>query len=137
MSELTFDAERVRDWARLTRDDNPLHLDPEFAATTSFGVPITHGHLLAAVAVDAAQQHHGVRLLEGGRVAVRFRAPVPVDAELRLAKEAGDASRQCSALDAFIDLARSERRAGQLTDADVTRLRTDARRIQHVLPCGA
>lgn len=84
MSDMTFDAERVRGWARLTRDDNPLHLDPDFAATTPFGVPITHGHLLACVAVDVAQQRDGVRLLEGGRVRVRFRAPVPVDVELRL-----------------------------------------------------
>lgn len=84
MPELTFDAERVRGWARLTRDDNPLHLDPDFAATTPFGVPITHGHLLACVAVDAAQQRDGARLLEGGRLSVRFRAPVPVGAELRL-----------------------------------------------------
>ncbi len=84
MSEMSFDAERVRVWARLTRDENPLHLDPDFAATTPFGVPVTHGHLLACVAVDVAQQRNGVRLLEGGRVSVRFRAPVPVGAELRL-----------------------------------------------------
>lgn len=82
--EMTFDAERVRGWAQLTQDGNPLHLDPDFAATTRFGVPITHGHLLACVALDAAQQRNGVRLIEGGRISVRFRAPVPVGAKFRL-----------------------------------------------------
>lgn len=84
MSETTFDTERVRGWARLTADENPLHLDPDFAATTPFGVPVTHGHLLACVAVNVAQQRDGGRLVEGGRVSVRFRAPVPVGAKLRL-----------------------------------------------------
>ncbi|TAE37426.1 MAG: MaoC family dehydratase [Runella slithyformis] len=36
-------------FAQLTGDDNPLHLDPEYAATTIFKRPIIHGMLGASV----------------------------------------------------------------------------------------
>jgi acyl dehydratase len=35
--------ETVAAYAELTHDFNPIHLDPAFAATTSFGRPIVHG----------------------------------------------------------------------------------------------
>lgn len=69
-------------WADLARDHNPLHLDPHFAAGTRFGVPIAHGHLLACVVLDELQAVLGSRLVDGGEIDVRFRAPVPVGSEL-------------------------------------------------------
>jgi acyl dehydratase len=36
-------------FAQLTGDDNPLHLDPDYAATTAFKRPIIHGMLSASV----------------------------------------------------------------------------------------
>jgi acyl dehydratase len=86
---VTFDPARVRRWADVARDNNPLHLDPEFAASTRFGVPITHGHLVACVVIDTVQQHAGERLTQGGRISVRFRAPVPVGGDLQVDYRAG------------------------------------------------
>lgn len=40
--------ELVRDFARLSGDHNPLHLDDEFASTTRFGRRIAHGMLSGA-----------------------------------------------------------------------------------------
>ncbi|WP_247233581.1 MaoC family dehydratase [Telluribacter sp. SYSU D00476] len=39
----------VEEFARVTGDNNPLHLDAEFAATTAFKRPIIHGMLGASV----------------------------------------------------------------------------------------
>ena len=38
-------------FARLTGDNNPIHVDPEFAATTRFGRTLAHGMLLFATVV--------------------------------------------------------------------------------------
>jgi acyl dehydratase len=46
---LRFTQAQVEAFAALTGDDNPVHLDAEFAAGTPFGRPIVHGMLAAAV----------------------------------------------------------------------------------------
>ena len=76
------DRKTVERWAELARDRNPLHLDPGFAATTSFGRPIVHGHLMACLVLDELQAALGGTLIAGGRVALRFRAPVFVGDEV-------------------------------------------------------
>ena len=44
-----FSQEEVIRFAELTGDNNPLHLDAEYAATTNFKKPIIHGMLGATV----------------------------------------------------------------------------------------
>ncbi len=44
-----FSQADVADFARVTGDNNPLHLDADYAATTSFKRPIIHGMLGASV----------------------------------------------------------------------------------------
>lgn len=45
----TFSQDDVEAFARVTGDNNPLHLDADFAATTAFKRPIIHGMLGASV----------------------------------------------------------------------------------------
>lgn len=46
---ITFSQTDVEMFAKVTGDNNPVHLDPEYAATTPFKRPIVHGFLSAAV----------------------------------------------------------------------------------------
>jgi len=48
-----FSQADVVDFARVTGDNNPLHLDADFAATTPFKRPIIHGMLGASVFTKA------------------------------------------------------------------------------------
>lgn len=48
-SRTTLTAEDVDAFATITGDDNPIHLDDEYAADTMFGERIAHGILTAGV----------------------------------------------------------------------------------------
>lgn len=45
----TITDEMVRTFASLTGDNNPVHLDDEYAATTRFGKRIAHGMIAASL----------------------------------------------------------------------------------------
>ncbi|GIV58803.1 MAG: MaoC family dehydratase [Bacteroidetes bacterium] len=75
-------AEEVRQFADLSGDDNPIHVDPAYAQTTRFGRPIVHGvYLLGIVSKVLGRDFPG-----HGSVAVsiscRFLRPVHVDSEI-------------------------------------------------------
>jgi acyl dehydratase len=60
-------------FARLSGDDNPIHVDPAFSAHTRFGRTVAHGLLLCSVLRGLIAQ-----LLPGGRLvdqSVMFPAP--------------------------------------------------------------
>lgn len=73
-----FTAADVEAFARLSGDDNPLHLDAAYAATTRFGRPIVHGALLGGL-ISALL---GTRLPGPGTIylsqSASFRAPAYV-----------------------------------------------------------
>ncbi|MGB5567259.1 MAG: MaoC/PaaZ C-terminal domain-containing protein [Acidimicrobiia bacterium] len=60
--ELRFPQEDFDRFAELSGDDNPIHVDPAFAATTRFGHTVAHGMLLFAVANAAINRWIGGRL---------------------------------------------------------------------------
>jgi acyl dehydratase len=53
----TFTQDDFDRFAELSGDDNPIHVDAEFAATTRFGRTLCHGMLLFSAAA-AAMRHH-------------------------------------------------------------------------------
>ena len=47
--ESLFDEEAVATFAAVSGDHNPIHLDAQYAATTTFGRPVVHGILVASM----------------------------------------------------------------------------------------
>lgn len=68
-------------YADAAEDHNPLHVDPEFAATTRYGGTIAHGMLSIAFIQELMVRTFGRNWLESGDIEVSFLAPVrPGDA---------------------------------------------------------
>lgn len=80
-SRTVGDKDIVR-FAEISGDDNPIHLDEEFAKTTRFGGRIAHGMLAAAFISTVV----GTKLPGYGAIYVaqtlRFRAPVRIGDEV-------------------------------------------------------
>lgn len=47
--KFSFSQEQVNDFAELSGDKNPLHIDPQYAAESSFGKTIVHGVLTISI----------------------------------------------------------------------------------------
>lgn len=75
----TITQTKIDAYARASGDINPLHLDPEFAASTQFGGIIAHGMLVLAYLSEMLTGAFGQRWITGGRLKVRFRAPARPD----------------------------------------------------------
>lgn len=52
LTQADFDA-----FARISGDDNPIHVDPDFAARSRFGRTVAHGMLLYSVLWSLMQRH--------------------------------------------------------------------------------
>ncbi len=68
--------EQIKWYAQASGDFNPVHLDEKFAATTTFGRIIAHGMLILAFLSEMMTMAYSDKWLEGGRLKVRFKAPV-------------------------------------------------------------
>jgi acyl dehydratase len=53
----SFSAEEVRQFAELSLDKNPIHLDEQAAAKTVFGRRVVHGMLVASLFSALLGQH--------------------------------------------------------------------------------
>ena len=69
----SINQERLNAYARSSGDDNPLHLDSDFAAGTQFGGVIAHGMLTLAFISEMMAVAHGVDWLRTGSLRVRFK----------------------------------------------------------------
>lgn len=85
---ITVDQDRIDAFARITEDEQFIHVDPEAAKATPFGGTIAHGFLTLSLA--SAMSYDAVKPLEGvvmgvnyGFDKLRFLAPVPAGARIR------------------------------------------------------
>ncbi|WP_296175337.1 MaoC family dehydratase [uncultured Brevundimonas sp.] len=85
---ITVDQARIDAFARITEDEQFIHVDPERAAATPFGGTIAHGFLTLSLA--SAMSYDAVAPLDGmvmgvnyGFDKLRFLAPVPAGSKVR------------------------------------------------------
>ena len=89
---------RIDTFATATDDHQWIHVDPERAAEGPFGKTIAHGYLTLSLVPSMLKKlmvitDHG-RGTNYGLEKVRFTAPVPVDAEIRLSASITDGVRR-------------------------------------------
>ena len=95
----TLSQAQLEAYAAASGDQNPIHIDPEFARTTPFGGTIAHGMLVLALLGEVMYAALGDRWISEGRLKVRFKAPArPGDTITASAQPAGDGaySVQCA-----------------------------------------
>ncbi len=85
---LEITQEQVNEYARLSGDMNPIHIDPEFAASTPYGGTIVHGlftlSLVVPLMADIFEVTDVGMGINYGSNKLRFPAPVPVGSRVRL-----------------------------------------------------
>lgn len=74
--------ERIRAYAQLTQDFNPLHLDAAFAAGTPMGTVIAHGTMSINLIWQSLATAFGSQALQGAELDVQFVKPVRVNDSL-------------------------------------------------------
>jgi len=84
----TLDQDRINAFAKVTEDEQFIHVNPVAAADTPFGGPIAHGFLtlsmLSAMTCDALAPLHGAVMgVNYGFDSIRFISPVPAGARIR------------------------------------------------------
>ena len=72
----TITQAQVDRYARATGDSNPIHVDADYAAASSYGRTIAHGMLVMALISEMMTAVFGEAWMRRGSLQVRFRAPV-------------------------------------------------------------
>lgn len=78
----TVTAEDVRLFADVSGDDNPLHIDPSYAATTQFGQPIVHGAFLLSIVSKVLGRDYPGHGAVAVALSAKFVRPVPVGSDI-------------------------------------------------------
>lgn len=68
--------DQIDHYARASGDFNPIHIDPQFAASSHFGKRVAHGMLIAALISEMMTRSFSGDWLRSGWMKLRFKAPV-------------------------------------------------------------
>ena len=69
---------QINQYAEASGDDNPIHLDSEFAQNSNFGGIVAHGMLVLAQISELLTSIFGTNWINNGHLDIRFRRPVYV-----------------------------------------------------------
>ena len=73
--EKTITHAQIRRYSQASGDFNPVHLDEQFAAQSSFGRIVAHGMMTLAFLSEMMTAQFGVHWLATGSLKVRFKRP--------------------------------------------------------------
>ena len=76
--------EDVRLFAEVTGDDNPIHVDANYASETRFGKPIVHGVLLLGIISKVLGRDFPGHGSVAVGISCRFIRPVPVGSDVTI-----------------------------------------------------
>lgn len=79
-TKVTVTEELVQKYSNVTGDDNPLHLNEEYASETMFGGQIAHGMLAMGFVSAALAEYNGVIVYLSQEI--QFEAPVSIGTEI-------------------------------------------------------
>jgi 3-hydroxybutyryl-CoA dehydratase len=89
--------EMINNWAEVSGDFNPLHVDPSFGKATFFKTNIAHGPLTLSFVIEMLTRWLGKYWISGGRLYdVKLISPVPpgtkisVGGKVRNTEDEGD-----------------------------------------------
>jgi 3-hydroxybutyryl-CoA dehydratase len=77
-------AEDVQAFADVTGDDNPLHVDEEYAKGTRFGHTVVHGVLLLGIISKVLGRDYPGHGSIAVSISAKFLRPVPVGSEIQI-----------------------------------------------------
>lgn len=92
-SRLTVTRELIREYASVSDDFNPIHLDPDYAAATPMRGIIAHGTISLNLIWHSIEQTFGRDEFSCVMTEVRFKAPVRENDTLEAGGEALDGGR--------------------------------------------
>lgn len=72
----TITKDQIRDYAVLSTDNNPLHVDEEFARNSMFKGIIAHGTIPLAYMIQTVYEFFNTAWLKGLKFEVKFISPV-------------------------------------------------------------
>lgn len=82
-ADLVVTAKAIRAYAVITGDFNPIHLDPDFAATTPMKGVIAHGTMSLALIWQMLRRDFGPARSGKAQLEIRFTQPVRIGDQLR------------------------------------------------------
>ena len=70
-----IDQKLISDYAKVSGDNNPIHIDTLFATKSQFKGTIAHGMIIVGYFSDFMDRIHGSDWSNGGKLKVKFRSP--------------------------------------------------------------
>jgi 3-hydroxybutyryl-CoA dehydratase len=67
--------EHINLYAAASKDNNPIHIDQEFAKKTGLGGTVAHGMLILAYVSAYMTDNFGLNWLNSGLINIRFKSP--------------------------------------------------------------